>query len=141
VRTWTPEPEPDDVSLVEDANSQLWQHCRDFGWQQVDGYVQAGLERVGLSWGRILGDHGPLTEVDPDDPIAARHPGVGGRSAVTTGCHIRLILIGDEDGAVTAYCDYNEDQCCRFAKNLGYAATIDAVRSAQHQHEQPSRHV
>lgn len=64
MRTWNPEPEPETVGLVEDADGQLWQRCRDSGWQQVPVYRGAGLERVGRSWGYVLGEFGPLTEVE-----------------------------------------------------------------------------
>lgn len=67
MRTWKPIAEPDDVDFVQDADGHLWQHCRDRNWTAVLAYQEAGLPRVGeQTWGSLLGNYGPLTEVEVD---------------------------------------------------------------------------
>lgn len=65
-RKWTIPQVPDDVRLVRDIDGQLWQRCRNFGWQRVKEYRQAGMNRVGRPWERLIGDYGPITEVAHD---------------------------------------------------------------------------
>lgn len=63
-RVWDRPDEPD-AEFVRDADGMTWQRCREYNWELVEGYQEAGLPKVGsVTWYTLLG-YGPLTEVDP----------------------------------------------------------------------------
>lgn len=66
-RRWINPPEPSDVTLVRDIDGQLWQRCRNYGWQRVKEYKRAGLNNTGRPWETLLGTYGPLIEVEVPD--------------------------------------------------------------------------
>lgn len=65
-REWPAPEEPETTGLVMDADGDLWQKCRDEGWDQVSEHRHAGMNRVGSPWAEVL-QYGPLRELNPPE--------------------------------------------------------------------------
>lgn len=50
-------------------------------------------------------------------------------------CPVEPVLIGDEDGDVTMWCDYRDDNSCHWSKGLGYGPNFYDVLEAREVHK------